>query len=239
MKINKDNLLRNVDATFLVEVLKESINLYNKGEDLIVNVTDLAKDESAYCTDVGYEVLSRFEDLLESKLEMIYRFFDGRVSGYPEMNRRVNDLLSLFEKNKRVIEPLLDEFVPLTFKEFNFVLNNLKAMIGHLCIFIRKQYELDSYLEGQAPEFSLEVYMNSNGFDKAWVESLVVKLAARAIAYRPRIAIFDEYPEFEQPFFDRVGDEFYDLEYLNVQYVLDVVNDNLSVEDLLTLLNEK
>lgn len=238
MKINNNNFLGNVDATFLVDVLTQSMRLYNASEDLIENVEGSLKDSTDFNADLGYEILTRLEDLVDSNLTAIERFYEGRVSGYPELNRRLKDVLINFNHIKRIINPLLDEFVPLTFDESKAVLKYLKAVVGHLCIFIRKQYELEDYLDGKEPEFSLEVYMSNTGLGRDEIESLNIKLAARAIAYRPRIAIFEEYPQLEQPFFDRVGEEFYDLEYLNVQYVLDVVNDKMSAEDLLRLIYE-
>lgn len=239
MKINTSNFLGNVDATFFVEVLTQSMKLYTNSEDLIINVEDSLKDSSNFNADLGYEILTRFEDLMDSNLSQLERFYEGRVSGYPELNRRLKDVLINFNQIKRVISPLLDEFVPLTFEESKGVLKYLKFLVGHLCIFIRKQFELEDYLAGNEPEFSLEVYMSNMGLTFDDVKSLNIKLAARAIAYRPKIAIFEEYPQLEQPFFDRVGEEFYDLEYLNVQYVLDVVNDKMSAEDLLKLIYEE
>ena len=80
--------------------------------------------------------------------------------------------------------------------------------------------------------------MHDNNLTKTDINDLDIKMAARAIAYRPKIAVFEQYPDLEQPFFDKVGEEFYDLEYINVKHVLDIVNDVITAEDLLKELYE-
>lgn len=239
MNINRNNFLGNFDATFLTDVLKTSMTLYNKGEDLVSEIADYINKKVPYGNDEGYMVLDQLEEFIQVDISALVKFYEGRTSGYFDLNRRLRDVIKNFIQIKEVVEPLLDEFVPLTFNELKGVLKYLKAMIGHICVFVRKQYEFSNYLSTGECEFSLEVYMHDNGLNRDDINDLDIKMAARAIAYRPKIAVFEAYPNLEQPFFDRVGEEFYDLEFINVKHVLDIVNDVISPEDLLEELYEK
>lgn len=238
MNINKNNFLGNFDATFLTDVLKTSMTVYNKGEALISEIVGYVNGTVPYTNDEGYMVLDQLEEFVQTDISQLEKFYDGRTSGYFDLNRRLKDVIKNFYRVKDVVEPLLDEFVPLTLNELKGVLKYTKAMIGHLCVFVRKQYEFADYLNTGRCEFSLEVYMHDNNLTKTDINDLDIKMAARAIAYRPKIAVFEQYPDLEQPFFDKVGEEFYDLEYINVKHVLDIVNDVITAEDLLKELYE-
>lgn len=238
MNINKNNFLGNFDATFLTDVLKTSMTVYNKGEALISEIVGYVNGTVPYTNDEGYMVLDQLEEFVQTDISQLEKFYDGRTSGYFDLNRRLKDVIKNFYRVKDVVEPLLDEFVPLTLNELKGVLKYTKAMVGHLCVFVRKQYEFADYLNTGRCEFSLEVYMHDNNLTKADINDLDIKMAARAIAYRPKIAVFEQYPDLEQPFFDKVGEEFYDLEYINVKHVLDIVNDVITPEDLLKELYE-
>lgn len=238
MNINKNNFLGNFDATFLTDVLKTSMTVYNKGEALISEIVGYVNGTVPYTNDEGYMVLDQLEEFVQTDISQLEKFYDGRTSGYFDLNRRLKDVIKNFYRVKDVVEPLLDEFVPLTLNELKGVLKYTKAMVGHLCVFVRKQYEFADYLNTGRCEFSLEVYMHDNNLTKTDINDLDIKMAARAIAYRPKIAVFEQYPDLEQPFFDKVGEEFYDLEYINVKHVLDIVNDVITAEDLLKELYE-
>lgn len=238
MNINKNNFLGNFDATFLTDVLKTSMTIYNKGEALISDIVGYVNGTVPYTNDEGYMILDQLEEFVQTDISSLVKFYDGRTSGYFDLNRRLKDVIKNFYRVKDVVDPLLDEFVPLTLNELKGVLKYTKAMVGHLCVFVRKQYEFADYLNGGKCEFSLEVYMHDNNLTKEDINNLDIKMAARAIAYRPKIAVFEQYPDLEQPFFDKVGEEFYDLEFINVKHVLDIINDVISPEDLLKELYE-
>lgn len=237
MKINSNNLCGSLDSSFYVNLLSECMKLYNSGDRLIYTISDYLKEDN-FDADAGYEVLSILEDFLDFELPYLNLFFEGRASGYPDLNRRLKDILINLDNIKFVVEPLLDEFVPLTLSEAEGVKTYLMHAIGHLCIFIKRQFELTDYINEDVLEFSLEVYMSDNNLVKEDIEKLYIQLTARSIAYRPKVAVFEEYPNLEQPFFDKVGDEFYDLEFINPALVIDVINDKITPEELLTLINE-
>ena len=145
MNINKNNFLGNFDATFLTDVLKTSMTVYNKGEALISEIVGYVNGTVPYTNDEGYMVLDQLEEFVQTDISQLEKFYDGRTSGYFDLNRRLKDVIKNFYRVKDVVEPLLDEFVPLTLNELKGVLKYTKAMVGHLCVFVRKQYEFADY----------------------------------------------------------------------------------------------
>lgn len=238
MKINLTNRLGKADMEFFRSVLTESFNLYNVCESIIAGVSDYATGKVPYNTDEGYEVIDRLTEIMQVRVESLKMFSESRVSGYSAANRRTDSALDAYYSIMNVAADSVDSFIPLTLSELESTYADLKSVVAHISIFIRTQYEFASYVAGDEPEFALEVYMKDKGLTREDVLELDKDLIIRSIIYRPRVAVFDDYPDLQGPFLDKVGDEFYDFEYINVNYVLAVINDELSLEALLEKIDE-
>ena len=238
MLINKMQLMSKVDTPYLLDVLERCLAIVKEGVTIVDAISKYSIGEVEYVTSTeGYSVLTDLEAIVDLDYSCITNFYKGNVTGYPDLGRRLRDFLNEYTYVLDVINSALDIYVPLTYKDLISLNENLKKALGHLCIFIRKQFEFDVLQETGELDFVLESYLESHGLTKEDGLKLNVFLLDKAIVYRPRIAVFDQYPEYETAFFDLVGDEFYDMEYLDIKRVIAVINGTLTPEALLEEIN--
>lgn len=237
MKLNNLQVLSKVDTPYLVSVLEKCMSINKLCNSIIVELTPYMTKEVEYTTDEGYAVLSTLEEIVDVDYKDLQKFYEGNVSGNPAMIRRVRDFLYNYSRALDYVDEALGPYVPLTFEELNRVYVLLGHALGHLCIFIRSQFEFSEYVEDGVLDYVLEVYLKNNSLTKEDAARINADLKLKAEMYRPKIAVFDKYPEYEESFFDIVGEEFYDLEYLDVKQVVEVIEGKLSPEGLLEAIN--
>lgn len=238
MNINKQQLMLNVDTPFLLEVLTKSLHIIKEGTLIIDNIDKYESGEIEYVTNTeGYSVLSDLETIIDIDFSCITNFFSANVTGHIDLTRRLRDFLGGYTEVLDVINDALEIYVPFTFTDLISLNNSLKKALGHLCIFVRKQFEFDVLLETNEVDFVLNAYLEHNGLTVEDAVKLSAFLLGKALEYRPRVAVFDSYPEYETPFFDIVGDEFYDMEYIDIKKVIDVIKGKITPEALLEEIN--
>lgn len=239
MLLNKLQLMKDVDTQYLLEVLTSSLKIIKEGVLVLDLMENYTKDEGAnYQPNVdGYGVLSSIEEVIDLDYSSINKFYLSNATGHADLVRRQRDFLDGFTRFLDASNSLLDLYVPPTYVELVELEKLLKSSIGHLCVFVRKQFEFDNLEVSDKVDFVLQTYLDNNGISLEDALKIDVFLLSKIVQYRPKIAVFDKYPEYEVRFFDLVGEEFYDMEYLDIAKVLDIINEKITPEELLEEIN--
>lgn len=232
----------NTDSNFLMVVFKDGFNLLRKYDNLIVSIENYLEDPSSYTTDEGIIFLDIVGDLIELDVEHLTTFHINSISGYQDLKRRLSDGFENYYKLIDLLTPDYDAFLPIELSNLKEALRLAKNSYGHFALFLVRQFEMDDLTEENFEsnvEFSLENACKDLGISGAFnVLSLRDLLNEKVKEYKPRIEIFDEYPDLEDKFFNKVGTEFYDLDYLTYEDVINVIEEKLDPEDLKRKLNE-
>ena len=226
-----------VDINYELRALEQGMRLFNTCNRLIDSIKNYLDDQSSYDLDSGLILLDKLDEVVSVELGTLESFSLNSVSGYQDLRRRLFDTFEAYYPLKAIISSSLEVFVPLDINELQEVNFLLKVVAGHLGIFIVRQYEFESAKNGEEMEFSLKMYLENNKIDKEGFISLYEGMLNRVNEYRPRIGIFDEHPELEEAFMEKVGPWFYDINYIEYQDVMDVINEKLDPEDLKVKLN--
>lgn len=241
MKLNS-SYSGNTDANFLINVFKEGFNLLRKYDNLINTGLDYLEDPSTYTTDEGIIFLDIVGEFLDLEIENLTTFYIDSISGYQDLKRRLCDGFEFYYKIRDLVIDDYDAFLPIEMDNLKELVRLCKSSYGHIALFLVRQFEMESLTVenfNDVVEFSLENGCRDLGISTATaVIDLRGLLLEKVSEYKPRIEIFDEYPELEDKFFNKVGNEFYDLEYLTYDDVMDVIEERLDPEDLKRKLNE-
>lgn len=226
-----------IDIKYELATLEEGVNLFNLCNKLIDEIEVYLNNEEEYDLDNGIILLDSLDALTSIRVSTLESFHLNAVSGYQDLRRRLFDAFEAFYPLKAIVSSSLEVFVPLDENELNDVYSLLKIVAGHLGLFIVRQYEFEKYKKGAEPEFSLRMYLENNkiGFEQfvEWFDGMLNRIEK----YRPRIDTFDEHPELEDLFMEKVGPWFYDIKYIDYKDVLAIINDELDPEDLKAKLN--
>lgn len=237
MVLNNFSIGVKVDINYELRTIEQGMRLFKTANRLIDSIEVFLNDESKYDMDNGLILLDKLDEVICVDIATLESFSLNAVSGYQDLRRRLFDCFEAYYPLKAIITSNLESFIPLDINELNEVHFLMKTMAGHLGIFITRQFEFESFKEGNAPEMSLEMYLANNKMDKQAFLDLYKGMQERITLYRPKIEIFDEHPELEESFMEKVGPWFYDINYMDYQDVLDVINDKLDPEDLKAKLN--
>lgn len=241
MKLNKE-FSGNVDSNYLIDVFKEGFNLLRKYDSLINFASEYIENPSSYTTDEGILFLDVVGDIIELNLGAISSFHLNSLSGYQDLKRRISDAFENYYKLVDLVTPDYDAFLPIELDNLKEALGLAKSSYGHLALFLVRQFEMEGLTEEnfkEEVEFSLENACKDLGISspKA-VLDIRDFLTNKVSEYKPQIEIFDEYPELEDKFFEKVGKEFYDLDYLTYEDVMNIIDEKLDPEDLKKKLND-
>lgn len=136
-----------------------------------------------------------------------------------------------------------EAYVPLTVDERKKLICTLESLLGQGSNFLYYQFDVDKYSddirENKEPRVNIELAMycrdNQIKFPK-----LVLYLTKLKEMYKVILPIFTEYPELEEPFIRVVGPLYPDFckyeKIINAQDIIDIVNDTITPEELLTQL---
>lgn len=235
MEINKYLTGVQIDNRYLTETLEQSVALFKLSSKLIDFIKVYTDGEEVYDLDNGIVLLDRIEEITTIHVNAIESFHLNSVSGYQDLRRRLFDTFESYYRMKAIIMPTLESFIPLDMNELNEILSLLKRLSGHLGVFILRQYGLDD-LNGEL-EFSVETFKGNSRMTDEDLVNLCNVIKEKIKEYRPRIETFDEYPELEEQFMEKVGPWFYDVDYIAYQDVIDVINEKLHPDDLKAKLN--
>ena len=232
----------NIDANFLINVFKEGFNLLRKYDSIINTGLDYIENPSTYTTDEGIIFLDIVGEFLDLEIENLTTFYIDSISGYQDLKRRLCDGFEFYYKVRDLVLDDYDAFLPIEMDNLKELVKLCKSSYGHIALFLVRQFEMETLTEENfkdVVEFSLENACKDLGISSAEsVLNLRGLLLEKVSEYKPRIEIFDEYPELEDKFFNKVGNEFYDLEYLTYDDVMNVIEEKLDPEDLKRKLNE-
>lgn len=241
MKVSID-YIGNVDSNYLISVFKDGFSLLRKYDVLIGSIEGYLEEPSSYTTDNGIIFLDEVGDLLELEIPNLYKFYINSISGYLDLKRRLSDGFDAYYKLVELVTPDYDAFLPIEIDNLKEALRLIKVSYGHLSLFLVRQFEMEELTEENfkdTVEFSLENACKDLGFPTAKnVLELREFLLSKISEYKPKIEIFDEYPELEDKFFNKVGQEFYDLNYLTYDDVINVIEERLDPDDLKRRLDE-
>lgn len=241
MKLNS-SYVGNVDSTFLINVFKEGFNLLRKYESVLDSATEYIENPSTYNTDEGIIFLDIVGELLDLDISNLDAFYIDSISGYQDLKRRLCDCFEYYYKIRDLVIDDYEAFLPIELDNLVELVRLIKNSYGHLALFLVRQYEIDSLTldnYNDTVEFSLENACKDLGIVPPFnVILLKDALMDKVKLYKPRIEIFDEYPELEDKFFNKVGEEFYDLYYLTYDDVIGVIEDRIDPESLKRKLNE-
>lgn len=240
MKLS-NNYSSNVDSKFLIDVFKEGFSLLRVYDKLIDLVEGHVENPDGYGNDEGIILLDYMTDLMELDITSLNTFYINSISGYQDLKRRLSDSFDYYYKIIEKVTPDYEAYLPIEIPDLKEVVSMMKASYGHMALFLVRQFEMESLtLENfkDTVEFSLENACSEFGLGAEGILSLRQLLLERVTEYRPRISVFDEYPDLEDKFFNKVGVEFYDLNYLTYTDVMNVIEDKLDPEDLKRKLNE-
>ena len=241
MKLNK---LYNgdVDSKFLISVFKEGFTLLRKLDDVIDSVEGYLENPDGYVIDEGLIFLDVLGDVLDLSIKNLDSFYVNSLSGYQDLKRRISDAFDNYYKLVDLVQGDYDAFVPIEFKVLPELLKVSRSCYGHLALFLVRQFEMESLTVenfNDVVEFSLENACKDLGINTAQnVIKIRDLLLERVSEYKPKIEVFDEYPDLEDKFFEKVGQEFYDLEYLTYEDVMAIIEERLDPEDLRKRLDE-
>ena len=241
MKLN-NGYNGNVDSNFLISVFKDGFNLLRKYDYVINSIEGYLKDPNSYTTDEGIIFLDVIGDVIEIEIPSLTSFYLNSISGYQDLKRRLSDGFDSYYKLVDLVSSDYDAFLPIEMDNLKETLRLAKTSYGHLALFLVRQFEMESIHEenyNERIEFSLENACKDLGFATMnSVFDLREYLLTKVSEYKPKIEIFDEYPDLEDKFFNKVGQEFYDLEYLTYEDVIDIIEEKLDPEDLKRRLDE-
>lgn len=237
MKLNEVQVKSGVDSNYLLSILEKCMAITKEGTSCVNVLQEYIEDSSKYNTEEGYAVLDVLEGLVSIPIDDLEEFFKANVSGSPVFTRRLSDFLVLYTDCLEVIDNALAMYTPLTYSELERVFVTLKKALGHLCMFTIYQFELNYKFVGTEVDDVANLYMRKHGISEDEMCKICTQLAAKAVVYRPVTSTFDKYPEKEAPFFDIVGPEFYDLEYIDIQQVMDIIDGVITPEQLLEQIN--
>lgn len=226
-----------IDINYELNTLEEGLNLFNLCNRLIGEIEVYLTNEEEYDLDNGIILLDSLDALTSIRLSTLESFHINAVSGYQDIRRRLFDAFEALYPLKAIVASSLEVFVPLDEDELTDVYELLKIVSGHIGIFIFRQFEFMKYKNGEEPEFSLKMYLENHKISFEGFLDLYKGLLNKVKIYRPRIDTFDEHPELEDLFMEKVGPWFYDIKYIDYKDVLDVINDKLDPEDLKVKLN--
>lgn len=230
------------DSKFLISVFKEGFTLLTKLDYVIDSVEGYLENPDSYVVDEGLIFLDVLGDVLDLSIKNLDSFYVNSLSGYQDLKRRISDAFDNYYKFKDLVQDDYDAFVPVEFKVLPELLKVTKSCYGHLALFLVRQYEMEELtLENftEKVEFSLENACKDLGIsspeDVLKIRGLLLE---RVSEYKPKIEVFDEYPDLEDKFFEKVGNDFYDLDYLTYEDVMDIIEERLDPEDLRKRLDE-
>lgn len=241
MKLNRD-FENSIDSNYLVSVFKDGFALLRKYDNLIEYIEGYVENPSSYDNDEGIIFLDVIGELIDLNISNLDRFYINSYSGYQDLKRRLSDGFEAYYKVLEIVTPDYDAFLPIQMKDLERVLRLLKSSYGHLALFLVRQFEMEELTVENfknTVEFSLENACKDLGFiDAESVLTLRGFLSDKVREYKPKIEIFDEYPELEDRFFEKVGQEFYDLDYLTYDDVINIIEEKLDPDDLKRRLDE-
>lgn len=230
------------DSMFLISVFKEGFTLLRKLDYVIESLENYLENPNSYDIDEGLIFLDAIGDVLDLDVHNLDTFYVNSLSGYQDLKRRISDAFDNYYKFRDLVQGDYDAFVPVEFKNLEVLLKYSKSCYGHLSLFLVRQFEMEELtLENfnDKVEFSLQNACKDLGINNA--ESVLKVrgfLLEKVNAYKPKIEIFDEYPELEDKFYEKVGQEFYDSDYLTYEDVINVIEEKLDPEDLKKRLDE-
>lgn len=226
-----------IDVNFESEMLVQCLSLFNQCSKIVEEVGVFIDGKEDYNLDSGTILLDKLDEINMVKVNKIESFHINAMSGYQDLRRRLFDTFEAYSPLMGIINNNLDAFIPLDINELNEVHKLAKIVVGNLGIFILRQYEFEDAIAGGKMEFSLEMYLKNNNMDSDALVNMYNAIKTKVDTYRPTIEIFDEHPELEEAFMEKVGPWFYDINYMEYQDVLDVINEKLDPEDLKVKLN--
>lgn len=236
IKLNTNSFIKNIDSTFLLKVFREGMALDKAVMILLTELQEIKDKPEEYDYDAGCALLDPLDSFLLLPLENISKFQVNYCAGYIDLRRRLTDAMEACDKVFNIINKAIIPYVPLGMTEINELFLTLCSLKGHLGIFLVRQFELKEITQ-KPPHKVVEIYCDDNGITLENLRDYAFALEDFAYSCRPRIDVFDEYPELESDFYAIVGDEFYDTAYLTYEQVVKTVNGDYSLEDLMEQLN--
>lgn len=231
----------------LQEIFENSISVISKylsADQILTTEENYREITGKSVEDFPYVQLDTLEGVLNTpSMEALKKFGEGLCSTSVVVNRRVTDFCEEDEKLRKRINELVSFYTPLTIGEIDEIKKQLKECIGHLIQFLYHEFEIKSIKDCIKEGRDLSV----NKFIAAYCDEknknlgeLVLQLESVLESYKPRMEIFDEYPELEDPFYEKCGPIIMDYEVLERLLTIDmikgVVNGSIEVDLLIDMI---
>lgn len=224
-KISKENLIGFYDecrtAIDVLLSLREAIEQYEDGS---------IDDEKLY------DIVCNSDIVNYSNID-IYRW--SVCSWLPAVNRYMGDLLLQIDTYNKKVTYFTENFLYLEPKDIEFFNSYTYLLLSgfiYIVYFDFRMFEIAGSDDGNYDIDEIyDAYCKLNCIDPVEDSETVSKLSK---IYKFKLAIFDEYPEYEDDFEKILGPYRLEIdeEQLTVDMVRDLINEKISIEDLISLI---
>lgn len=221
------------------EFLSQCLDIINKGKTLI-NEFNKSFD---YSLDEEFILLQDADEFLTNSIGIIEDYTEGFSSNNMSFQRRLADFNLGYKISLALIDDNTSKFIPFTRENKQEIVVELKESIGHLACYVYNYFDFKSIVETEGNVDTIydcmDYYMRRNNYGMDTMITIGNYLFDLMVEFNPSMGVFEKYPELVEPFSQLVGVDFYELDDLNLETVMNVVNGKTSIAEFEKMLEAK
>lgn len=206
--------------------------------------TRLAHDsEEVYKILTSFKEGELYEDDAVEELEVYTKFpsvnlgyfHSWKCSHYTTVNKYLDDVVERIKVAEKNLNIAIDLMLAIKPEELDSLIKQIYDLTSGLYYFIVKEFDLEDAVTGSEDQDEIvNKYCSKKRYE---YKDFATKMVVKSREFRLRVDLFDEFPQYEDAFYDAVGSDIISIDQskLTLEMLKQLLYGEITVEELISM----